>query len=314
MHLALVDFTGGFGSTIALRDDDTQQDIASGALFKTLQQYHEQRVLMGAGSASGKDTDITDLGIVKGHAYSVLNVQAFSDSNGEHQLIQLRNPWGNDSVWKGEWSDGSSAWTGRAKKLAGYKPGQARDGIFWMAFRDFCEQYRSVYVCRLLRMAEDGGTWHQYSADGEWRGETAGGCGAGHGRNPQYTLWVTGERPARVIVSLTQDEHADAHRTDNFAIAIKAFKLRLAGGARKGRRTHQWVGEKLNDSSYSYEREVLCDIELPPSEQAYTLIPATFTEGEEGGFRVTVYADQALVPPRGEEQLELLDRKSSPTN
>jgi len=40
------------------------------------------------------------MGIVEGHAYSVLDCQ---DIDG-NQLVQLRNPWGS-SEWKGDWSD-----------------------------------------------------------------------------------------------------------------------------------------------------------------------------------------------------------------
>lgn len=62
---------------------------------------------MGAGSPAGSDTNVSNLGIVFGHAYSILDV---AEVDG-HFLIQLRNPWGNSTEWKGAWSDRSSEWT-----------------------------------------------------------------------------------------------------------------------------------------------------------------------------------------------------------
>ena len=56
---------------------------------------------MSAGSPPGSNDDITELGIVMGHAYSILDV---CDVDGA-KLIQLRNPWGNSSEWKGAWGD-----------------------------------------------------------------------------------------------------------------------------------------------------------------------------------------------------------------
>jgi hypothetical protein len=89
---------------------------------------------MGAGSPSGSDTDISETGIVQGHAYSILNIVEESDQNGAHQLIELRNPWGSGE-WLGDWSDSSDLWTEAAKKKA--KMVVADDGTFWMAYEDF---------------------------------------------------------------------------------------------------------------------------------------------------------------------------------
>ncbi len=51
--------------------------------------------LLGAGSRTGKDTDIADDGIVFGHAYAILNVVVVD----KFRLLQMRNPWGR-MEWK----------------------------------------------------------------------------------------------------------------------------------------------------------------------------------------------------------------------
>ena len=86
----------------------------SGALWQKLLEFIDKGVLLGAGSTSGSDTESTQLGIVKGHAYSILDVMEIDG----HQLIQLRNPWGNDAEWKGEWHDNDrERWTERRKQI-----------------------------------------------------------------------------------------------------------------------------------------------------------------------------------------------------
>eukprot|EP00435_Cladocopium_sp_Y103_P064830 s215_g26.t1 len=43
-------------------------------------------------------------GLIKGHAYTVLS--AYGDGGGPC-IVKVRNPWGNDAEWTGDWSDDS---------------------------------------------------------------------------------------------------------------------------------------------------------------------------------------------------------------
>ena len=55
--------------------------------------------------------NISDYGLVAGHAYTLLGTATVQDSNGEEcQIVQLRNPWAH-TEWNGDWSDRSSCWT-----------------------------------------------------------------------------------------------------------------------------------------------------------------------------------------------------------
>jgi hypothetical protein len=85
------------------------------------------------------------------------------------ELIQLRNPWGSDGEWNGDWSADSSLWTerpdvstaiatlAREDGLAdnGHRPycvspesrnpaDDVNDGIFFMAFEDFIRQFSHI--------------------------------------------------------------------------------------------------------------------------------------------------------------------------
>jgi hypothetical protein len=57
--------------------------------WETLKSLYNNGHLLGAGSHAGSDTTTSDLGIVQGHAYSILQVREVD----EFKLMQLRNPW-----------------------------------------------------------------------------------------------------------------------------------------------------------------------------------------------------------------------------
>lgn len=56
----------------------------------------------------------TPSGLVRGHAYSVTKVVLAKIDTGNKRgvfpLVRVRNPWGNETEWKGPWSDGSREW------------------------------------------------------------------------------------------------------------------------------------------------------------------------------------------------------------
>ena len=60
-----------------------------------------------------------------------------------------------------------------------YNPkADGNDGLFWMAFEDFVQYYRNLYVCRLFKTVADGGVWNLYKVESAWSisAGTAGGC------------------------------------------------------------------------------------------------------------------------------------------
>ena len=50
-------------------------------------------------------------GLFDGHAYSMLGAHLVTDKTGKHhRLVEIRNPWGNELEWTGNWSDDSNLW------------------------------------------------------------------------------------------------------------------------------------------------------------------------------------------------------------
>lgn len=87
-----------------------------------------------------------DNGIMTDHVYSILDVQEIMDSRGRAaRILQMRNPWGAVE-WKGDWADNSPLWTQEARdKLLSYEDDE-EDGLFWMDYFDFCENFSLLFI------------------------------------------------------------------------------------------------------------------------------------------------------------------------
>jgi len=108
---ALADLTGGIPQSFTLKESPCKEWQTTGVFWEKLIFWQSHNYLMGAGSPSGSDSDISSLGIVQGHAYSIMDATVIDGV----KLIQLRNPWGGDVEWKGAWSDNSKEWTQKRK-------------------------------------------------------------------------------------------------------------------------------------------------------------------------------------------------------
>lgn len=267
----LVDMTGGMGGQIRLHDKEAKKEINDGTMWATLKNLNHDGHLLGCGSGAGKDTDISDMGIVKGHAYSLLRVEEIDG----HRLVQLRNPWGS-TEWKGKWSDDDEdSWTQKMKKKLDFK--KANDGTFWMAFEDFVLHYRSVYICRVF---DD--EWKRVTVTSEWRGETAGGCSnnfSKYAKNPKVKLKIVG----RVKLFLTLMQH------DSRGVGEGEGEIPI--GFRVFRDTNLRSSAVCGTGTYAYDREVFVDTDLEENSKGgpYIIVPTTFDAGQERAFTMKAY-------------------------
>jgi hypothetical protein len=91
--------------------------IADGKFFYMMLNVKKHGCLLSAstdgenmwneGAANDTQAGIMESGLMKGRAYAVLEVHKTKEG---HQLIKLRNPWGNFR-WNGDWSEFSKLWT-----------------------------------------------------------------------------------------------------------------------------------------------------------------------------------------------------------
>eukprot|EP01059_Diplonema_ambulator_P010472 TRINITY_DN20512_c0_g1_i1.p1 TRINITY_DN20512_c0_g1~~TRINITY_DN20512_c0_g1_i1.p1 ORF type:complete len:963 (+),score=348.14 TRINITY_DN20512_c0_g1_i1:66-2954(+) len=100
-------------------------------------------------SAADMSKKYEAVGLACGHAYSLITVKEYKGN----QLCMIRNPWGNDKEWNGDWSDKSKKWTDDIKKAVGWYDGD--DGTFWMCWKDVCKWFTSASVCYV------NGAWDQ---------------------------------------------------------------------------------------------------------------------------------------------------------
>ena len=272
---ALVNITGGIGGqSVKLRKEIVED--AEG-LWAKLRRNQAAGWLMGAGSPSGSDTDISERGIVQGHAYSLLRVE---EADG-HKLVQLRNPWGR-TEWKGDWSDKSRLWTPRLKAQLGWE--EADDGTFWMALTDFAENFASLYICKIPSPS-----WKALEVKGEWRGKTAGGC-CNHpsfGDNPQYLLTV--KRPTHVLIALAQSDVRGSD-CDFFPISLNCIFDKGGGRVQRLLRSH-WSADTPIINSREVSLDCLLEMKGGGKMTTYTLIPSTWDPGQEREFHIRVFAD-----------------------
>lgn len=158
-------------------------------LWINLMTAFKEGALLGAGSPSHKDGDKarSAKGIVQGHAYSLIKVKEIDGI----KLVMLRNPHG-EGEWTGDWADDSPQWNARYKNMLEYHE-SADDGIFWMQWSDFLEEFECIYVSRQFSKLDG---WESVLVDDKWEGKYAAGLPhkknpkAIFHNNPQYTFEV----------------------------------------------------------------------------------------------------------------------------
>jgi len=269
----LQDLTGGVGMQLRFNTPDIQQKIATGLFWTELMDWAASNYLLGASSHAGSDTNTSPLGIVFGHAYSILAVKQVDGL----QMCRMRNPWGQGE-WKGDYSDASPKWTTRLKQKLEYT--NTDDGQFWITFQDFLEHFRSLHVCRIFPKEE----WNQVILMGGWDKHSSGGnpTKPTYGRNPQYSLTVK-EGGLFVVVLFKRDDRGTGDNDESPAVNLRVFKT---DGQRADARS------KLLGSSgtFDYANSVTAEVQLPASKHPYMVVPSTFEVGQNWEFQMRVYS------------------------
>ena len=85
----------------------THDDIDIVRLWNLLSSHDSSKDFTQAGTEGSDDTLQNSVGLVKGHAYTVLGVHKLSRDGT--RLVKIRNPWGSE-VFHGAWSDDSPNW------------------------------------------------------------------------------------------------------------------------------------------------------------------------------------------------------------
>lgn len=106
----------------------------------------ERNFIMCAGTGNSEELDYDEIGLMTGHAYTVLDSYEFNYSGVATRLVKLRNPWGS-SEFSGDWSDNSPLWTEKLRKELNVT--NVDDGIFFMRLDDFIKYYAIFQMCHI---------------------------------------------------------------------------------------------------------------------------------------------------------------------
>ena len=159
VHHALTDLTGAESECLPLAA--ASRGSGKRALWDQILKYKRNGYIIGCGTGSSAlvDKEITDMGIVFNAAYPIYDAWYIDG----HQIIKLHNPPGSFETWKGDWSHDSSLWNARLKHKLGYDENDR--GAFYMAFDDFCNVFRYLYVCKYY----DKNKWTTATYPGFWQ-------------------------------------------------------------------------------------------------------------------------------------------------
>lgn len=119
------------------------------AAWKKLSDANSRRYMI---TCFTKSTDVVeeknDMGIVAGHAYTILDVRDIIDTRGRPaRVVQIRNPWGKFE-WNGDFSDSSPLWTPKQRQEFDIRIND--DGIFWMRLEDFITYYQGIGIVKIV--------------------------------------------------------------------------------------------------------------------------------------------------------------------
>lgn len=176
------------GSVIGYEFDETPKDELWKVIVDSLD---DQDMFVSCAGVADVDGPARDMGLITGHAYSVL--KAMQASNGE-RLVQIRNPWGS-TEWQGAYCDSDAVWTPGLSTECGHI--DQNDGTFFMSFDDFCKWFGDIEVCdptRVKTLSETTAARLDCFASNWVSGSTAGGphtCTKTFKHNPTCELTVT---------------------------------------------------------------------------------------------------------------------------
>lgn len=291
MEIAFQNFTGGVTET----HDLSEPPDSAIKFFRT-------KIIKNAliGAAVLEDNSNSDQ-LPSGHAYTITGATKYKNT----PLVRVRNPWGDDTEWKGAWSDTSDEWKKvpeEFKKTIGFDV--KADGEFWMSYRDFIKNFQEVTVCNLSpneNVAEKATKrWEKAQFKGEWiDGITAGGSKDNTDtfhNNPQYLLTV--DEPGdedndglnSVIISVLQKENFP--QTEYFLkVNFDVFQLEEDANIETrpmGKRFFK-NATTYRESKYAPVQEAYTRLELMAGK--YLIVPSTKDVGDEGEFLIRIFAD-----------------------
>jgi len=300
---AMEDFTGGICETFDFRKDIPKN------LFGLMKQSYERSSLMGCtiDAQPGQIEAVLDNGLVMGHAYSITGV--YEVPSAKAQLVRVRNPWGNQYEWKGDWSDDSPLWSKVSQKdKDSLGISKEDDGEFFMAFPDFTKEFNKMEICHLNVDAFNNDPskkkkWECSTENGAWTPRvTAGGCRNfldTFWTNPQYRVEVCDadddddEDMGTLIIGLMQKERRKkraAGEGDMLTMGYMIYQEKTQASGPLDLNFFKFNQATGRSPTFSNMREICGRHRLKPGN--YVIVPCTFKPNEEADFHLRIYSEK----------------------
>jgi len=160
---ALFDLTGMPTETISFNDSNFDSEETWARL---LSMKSGDGFPMGIATAGGRSKNLSSVGLVGCHAYSVLDIKEVHAKLGAQpklndflegrsmdtievlRMVKIRNPWGNKE-WRGEFGSKCEKWTSKLSQILGKN--EIGKGVFWMSWSDVMMYFELIDVLKAHR-------------------------------------------------------------------------------------------------------------------------------------------------------------------
>lgn len=321
---AMEDFTGGVTEMFDLRK-------APKDLLTIMLKASERGSLMGCSIDADPNQLEAELanGLIMGHAYSVTAVKMVPiqtpGRSGSIPMVRCRNPWGNESEWKGAFSDDSERWkfiTEETKREIGLT--KEDDGEFWMTFQDWQSNFQKLEICNLgpdsldddelVRIGKK--RWEATSEVGEWIPHcNAGGCRNyldTFYTNPQYRVTVTDpdddeDDLCTILIGCLQKDRRKKRKEglDMLTIGYVIYKLKDPNCGPLDINFFKYNASVAKSPSFINLREVCGRHMLQPG--TYCVIPSTFEPHQKGEYLLRIFTEKANITNELDEKTAIAD-------
>ena len=286
------------------------KDLYTKSGKKVTSKYYTRNKSMIGCSVVGNGTESRvviqghSVGIIAGHAYSILDVFEIPKPKSkkkrkQSRLLRLRNPWGH-TEWNGKWCDDSEEVEKNKKRILKVLEEKyadtnekidfsKNDGTFLMRYSDFRKIFNNFLFCQNFPPNYIGVRFYD-----QWTEENAGGIPKTDNKqeyidfmkNPQY--YINLGRRGKLIVNLLQDDSRLLGFTPgeyNKKVCVTLFKT-------KNKMPKNIYSEAIKSSLITQRRDLYFEAIVEKGE--YIIMPSTYKKGDCSSFIIEFYFEDEL--------------------
>lgn len=209
----------------------------------------------------------TRAGLALGHAYTCIDLVSFP--NYGFYLLKIRNPWGNEIEWTGDWSDDDPNWAKYPDVAKACSHCIAADGTFWMSWVDALSFFDGGGVCFMMS------GWHDYRAKGTFQD--------GY---PSLTLEVTVSKRVDAFCTFSQQDKRGLPSNDpysKYTAAMLSVSKSVAGTVPNRQEVDLnstgFCDAPSKDYTFNYARDLGMSYTFTPEGSPYYIIPRAYDAG-----------------------------------